>query len=193
MVRSHYSTTDTWPPNEFDPILAELGRLIFNWNTIERTLTQILNILTGSFPKNQILTAHMSTTAICDALKTVANELHIGEERNHLLHAVSLFEVLRDYRNYYVHGFNTILFVPGDVPRACFNTKSAKSKLTIRRLELTAKQIAEVSFQCMDASGYLALVHNYFYYTDKPEYANLPKLHPLPPRFVKPKEPLLST
>lgn len=193
MTRSKYSTTDVWPPDHFGPLLIEMGRLVFNWNSLERILVQILNLLTGTFPKNQVVTAHMGTSAICDAMKTVANEFHKDDEQKHILHCVSIFETLRDYRNYYVHGFCHILYVPGGEPKAGFYSKSARSRLVVHRMENDVADIKEVAFQCKEASHYLALVHNYFYYNDKPEYEKLPSLHPLPPKFLKPKAFLLDS
>lgn len=192
MTRSKYSTTDVWPPDEFAPILIGMGRLIFNWNNVEQTLTRILNILTGIYPKNQILTAHMGTKGICDALKTVAIEFYSGNEQKHLLNCVEIFTRLSDYRNYYVHSFNTIIFLPSGENKAGFRSTSARSKLLTHDLENDANQISEIAFQCKEVHSYFALVYNYFYYTDKPEYQNLPELHPQPPKFTKPKKNMIN-
>lgn len=192
MTRSKYSTTDVWPPDEFAPILIEMGRLIFNWNNVEQTLTKILNVLTGTYPKNQILTAHMGTSGICDALRTVATELHEGEEQEHLLNCINIFIRLRDYRNYYVHSFNTIMYFPTGEHKAVFRATSARSKLIAHDLQNDANQISEVAFECKEAHSYFALVHNYFYYSDKPEYEKLPDFHPVPFKFKKPKKEMLE-
>jgi hypothetical protein len=135
----------------------------------------------------------MGTSAICDALKTVANEFYKDDEQKHLLHCVCLFETMREYRNYYVHGFRNILYFPGAEPKAGFYSKSARSRIVVHRIENDAAELKEVAFQCSEVSHYIAGVHNYFYYPDKPEYGQLPSLHPVPLRFSKPKSFLLNS
>lgn len=52
----------------------------------------------------------MSSTAQCDALRVWANDKAVAEHRAHLLHTIQFTEILRSYRNHYVH---TTIGVPG--------------------------------------------------------------------------------
>jgi hypothetical protein len=65
-----------WPPDAWNPILVEIGRIVFNWNTLEGTVTRLLNVLAGGGDNVTILTAHIGNKTISDAVSTFANEFY---------------------------------------------------------------------------------------------------------------------
>lgn len=88
------------PPS---PALAELGSLIVAWNGVEHQMRDLLCCLSKDPEFVWWLTVNMSTTDYCDAIRAWAIARGTDAERDHLQHAVRLFEEVRVFRNHYVH------------------------------------------------------------------------------------------
>lgn len=188
-----------WPPKEWDPILREIGRIVFSWNVIENAITNILNLLFGGEHRAIIVTAHMGITLKLDALRTLAAEFLTGDEQEHVFHSIDLFERLRERRNFYVHGFTSITQKLAGVEQdagqlkflwtdfgAALGSWSAKNRLKRHELSLTAADLGREASVFHAATEYYARVHNHFRYPDKAEYQSLPEKFPIPGRLTKP-------
>lgn len=177
-----------WPPAEWEPILCEIGRIVFNWNTLENTTVRILNILIGGEEKAAIATTHMSLNAQIDAIKTLANEYLVDDELDHILHLLSVFDRFRERRNFFVHSFSIIGFSRLNPPQyqATMDSYSARGRFKRHQMKVDASILAEEAKDMHRATHYFALVHNHFSMPDNPEYKNLPERFPLPERMEKP-------
>lgn len=167
-----------------------MGRIVFAWNSLERTLTSLLNVLIGGEHRAIIVTAHMGTNTQLDALKTIANEFLAGEELDHIMHVAALFERIRERRNHYVHSFNNI---SGDFdgtgfanPMGSLSGWSARGRLKQHVSRVGAKELADEANTMRGASHYMALVHNHFRYPNNADYRALPEKFPLPDKMTKP-------
>ncbi|MES2043765.1 MAG: hypothetical protein V4475_07795 [Pseudomonadota bacterium] len=175
-----------WPPKECDAVLAAIGRIVFNFNTCERTITQMLNVLIGGDHHAVIVTAHMGTNTQLDALRTLAAEYQQADQREHIAHSIKLFERVRERRNYYIHSY---AFVPGNPgPTAGMQSWSARGRLKIHKEVVTAETLENEARMIMRATEYLALVHNHFSMPDDLTYQTLPERFPLPDALTKPFE-----
>ncbi|MFK8075708.1 MAG: hypothetical protein AB8B84_03915 [Granulosicoccus sp.] len=192
-VPEFYQKTQ-WPPREYDPILREMGRLIFNWNSIENSTRNILDALIGAGQKSNILTAHMGTQSQLDALKTIANGFLNDDEKNHILHAISLYSRLREYRNYFVHSFSMLY---GPTPMAGLSSLKAKGNLVKDELKLTEDEFVHISTVVRCAVHYFNLVLCHFRYKDNQLeeyriYDELPSFFPIPPQLSKDRRSLID-
>lgn len=179
------SNRDGWPPKEWNPILIEVGKIVFNWNTLERTISQILNTLVGEGDNVKILVTQLGNRTVTDSIKTFANEFFKGKEREHLLHSVELFDILRGYRNYYIHSFNGVStqLVEVNTPSGpitawdSVNTMATFSGLRVRKKLEEHKDIKRVedikpiALLLKDANTYCAKVSLHF---KSPDKHNLP-------------------
>ena len=183
-----------WPPPDWDPILSEIGRIVFNWNRIEEITTKILNTLIGGQERSTIITAHMNTAIKNDALRTIAYEFLSDEERDHILHAIMLFNRLRERRNYYIHAFNTISFtVSGSFnPQAQLDNYSAKGRLRRHVLTVTVDHLHNESVILNSATHYFGLLYGYFAHIEGSNQEGLPDKFPIPDRLTKPSRFILN-
>lgn len=177
---------EPWPPEEYNTILSEVGRIIFNWNNIERLMRQILFNLSDGREKTNILTAHMGTTIQMHALRTIANTYFQDPQKDTLLHAIKLFERLREYRNYLIHSFNMIkINQEYGAVFASMQSYMAKGNFQIKELDLDEKEIAQISKLIRCASHYFTLLHNHIVPFN---HGEVPKerLKPIPEKFPLP-------
>jgi len=88
---------------------ALVGEMIADWNSLEFTLVEMIGQVGRSPDVTNILTAHMSSPAICNALKALAIQRLPADLAEHLVHAVAVFEQLRSYRNNFVHNVTAVI------------------------------------------------------------------------------------
>lgn len=120
---------------EHMPLLAKFGHLITIWNDTEYQLRSSLLLMENpqSFQTNataEILAAHLGSVQLIQSAKTFANEMLEGEIRDCMLEALHQLDLLRDYRNYYVHGFRAVGWRPDGTPIGQLLTISARGRLT---------------------------------------------------------------
>jgi hypothetical protein len=177
-----------WPPVEWEPILCEIGRIVFNWNTLENTTVRILNTLIGGEEKAAIATTHMSLNAQIDAIKTLANEYLDDEELDHILHLLLVFDRFRERRNFFVHSLSVIGFSSLNPPQyqATMESYSARGRFKRHQMKVDVNILSAEAKHMYRATHYFALVHNHFSMPDNPSYINLPEKFPLPERMEKP-------
>lgn len=172
-----------WPPSTSDQTLAAIGRIVFNFNACENTITQLLNILIGGDFHALVATAHMGTNTQLDALRTLTAEYLRDSEKEHVLHSIKLFERMRERRNYYIHSYSQ---VPGTPDTAGMGSWSARGRIKRHREVIRLKELQLEASNLYHASHYLALVHNHFSMPDAEEYQTLPAKFPLPDVLQKP-------
>lgn len=120
---------------EHMPLLAKFGHLITVWNDTEYQLRSSLLMMEdpGSFQTNataEILAAHLGSVQLIQSAKTFANEMLDGAMRDCMLEALLQLDLLRDYRNYYVHGFRAVGWRQDGTPIGQLLTISARGRLT---------------------------------------------------------------
>lgn len=94
------------PPTE---MYALVGRMIADWNSLEADMIGMVGLVSGATATTNILTAHMSSQAICNALKALSIGRLREDVAEHVIHAVDVFEQLRSYRNQFVHGITAVI------------------------------------------------------------------------------------
>jgi hypothetical protein len=84
-------------------LCAGLGEVVIRWNSIENVLALIISHFAPTH-EAAVLTAHMGSTSLCDALRTFAIDRTTEPKRGVIVHFIDFFERMREYRNFYVHG-----------------------------------------------------------------------------------------
>ena len=139
-------------------LLAKLGLLVVKWNQFE-TLTQtVLEALIGGGEKTYILTAHMGNVSLCDAIRTMGNEFAPDEAKTHLTHLLDLFERLREYRNYYVHGISDLTEASDGLPIGVAQSLSAKARLVLHQGRVDEADLDAMVKRLREANQYVTHV-----------------------------------
>lgn len=123
------------PQPEHMQLLAKFGHLVTVWNDTEYQLRSSLLMMEdpGSVQTNataEILAAHLGSVQLIQSTKTFANELLHGDIKDCMLEALMQLDLLRDYRNYYVHGFRAVGWRQDGTPIGKLLTISARGRLT---------------------------------------------------------------
>jgi hypothetical protein len=166
-----------------------MGRLVFNFNSLERVVHRTLLMLATKGTEDEAVSAivtHMNNIPATDALRSVATDFYDGWIREHCLHLCELFDRLREHRNYMVHGFKDIR-VDG---RATISTTTARKGLKDHELVVGAAELRTLASLMHRANGYAAhvyccaaeIIH------DRVRKTPIPELYPLPDRLQKPTE-----
>ncbi|MEQ9448485.1 MAG: hypothetical protein RLN70_06180 [Rhodospirillaceae bacterium] len=189
--------SDIWPPDEYTPICAAIGRLTFHWNNAETAVASLVQFLVQNSEKVRILTTHMSNMALTDALKTLAEACLEGDEKEHVLFVDKIFNRYREYRNFYIHGFKLVGVTARGVPTARLVSTSARSKFVAHNLDFKESDILAIVAGCAEMTEYLRKLSHYGAYKWHPERSTalpptLPEKPPLPDRLTKPRRDLLS-
>jgi hypothetical protein len=110
-----YMLQEPFPSEGWAPLLVSVGRIVYHWNTLERTLRTILveeaglvDPIKGTTPAATILTANLQAANLIMALRTLAAECLVGDYQLHVAHLADLADRCREYRNAYVHDFNGV-------------------------------------------------------------------------------------
>ena len=185
-----------WPPDDYAPFLSEIGRIVFSWNESERIVRQITYNMAGGGEGPAILAVHMGTSSLLDAARTYANRHYSDERKEHLLHAIKLFERLREYRNYIVHSFNQVLCVGNGIPAAIgMQQYRAKGSYVIEESQYNLSQIRAIAKVFSGANKYFTHLHNHivpYALKNRPleQLLPLPEKFPLPDRLPKSRRDL---
>jgi hypothetical protein len=191
--------SDISPENEF---LIKLGEMVLAFNRTERRLRDMLAGIVTSTSLNgrsitiaKIVTAELGGVGLTSALSSFANNVGDDPLGGLVNHAADYFDKVREYRNYYVHGIQTV--IPTDKGGAGFgSTESAKSKLKIHRGFVRQSEIEELTSHCETLTVYVNAVINCladrFGQNHAPEgfdlyKPQLPDKPPSPARLVKPQ------
>ena len=132
----------------------DLGEVVVSWNHLEWQLTELVCCF-GDPRTAQILTAHMKTNSLCDALRSFAADSD-ADVKQALEHGLLVFERLREYRNHFVH--RTTCFVPiggEEGPWAFTYSISARKGLRVEHSEYSHTQLLEFQGWLEQLSNYL--------------------------------------
>lgn len=134
---------------------ALVGRMLADWNSLEADVVEMIGLVSGAAPTTKILTAHMSSQAICNALKALAMHRLPSDISDHVVHAVEVFEQLRAYRNHFVHGITAVI---SDGPDAAAMTHglriNAKGEVLIDRGWLYRAELETMMASQSELSAY---------------------------------------
>jgi hypothetical protein len=93
--------------------MFSFGHFIVNWNHVEIAARDILGVLTGGNAAARIVTYQMGNASLTDALR-VSSAWH-PEAQEHLTHFAKFMDVVRAYRNYYIHNLIGVGQAEGEV------------------------------------------------------------------------------
>ncbi len=173
--------------NSKTSILATLGELAINWNVAEAWIRTLAGSYAGKTVVGEILTIELGTIGLQNVLCAVAKHAPLAEEADALLYCAKLYERLRGYRNYYIHG--TIFAVEyANRPAAGFTyMKSAKGQIKSHGARVEAHQIQTVADQCYGLALYARQIYHHLHGDSQNGGARppLPDKPPLPPEVDK--------
>lgn len=189
-----------FPPAAYNEFLEHIGRVVFHFNTLERGMHAIFAKLATDWSdenlraKHWIVTAHISNMSMCDAIATITNEFHdrnkiTTESKNLVLHCIKTFNLTREYRNWYIHGFNGIGVNKGNLSIQ-LHTFSARNHFNEHAEFVSIADLKWFSGWCQTAAHHVAEAHSYVArdlgYNIGGIKPPLPEIWPLPNRLTKP-------
>ena len=95
-------------------------RSVVAWNNAENAARRILEDFGGGGFGIRVVTAHLNANALRDALRTLSALFtddalpHLSSLSNHVAHFTEGFDILRHYRNFYVHSLLGMGQKPGE-------------------------------------------------------------------------------
>jgi|SRR6185437_2030581 len=181
-----------------EDFLGALGALVVQWNHAEALLNALLSYLSGGGARIEILAAHMNTVAVCQALRTLANDkLTDDDVAPHVIHYADCFERLREYRNYYVHGIKAVGISEGEAVGIA-ETVTARQRWTLHQLVLSIDDLRQTILLLTDLVRYGSNIMAHLMWTHNKslpiseENRSLSEKLPLPDKLQKPRLFLLS-
>lgn len=147
-----------------DAFLRALGLLVVEWNAAERWLTRLLRQTVRDSGFIDILTAHMTTDAKTQALRVCATELPRGEVRDRLIHACKFIDILREWRNLYVHSTGSSFQVGDDDAVGRTQQTKARHRLVVRQETVTRKELERIAEECRNFRNYAYRLESFMYW-----------------------------
>ncbi len=179
---------------EYADVLAQVGILVVYWNRVEEAARLLVRHFNrGDRDRSDILTAHMGTNSLCDALRTLSSAYCKSHEQEHIRHYIKLLERVREYRNYYIHGLLGYEEGMGQI-----QTLSARSNLILHAESVDAEDIENIAIRCLEVSRYGINLYERLRQREsarkqKKRLPPLPDKPPLPNKLRKPQRALLGT
>lgn len=171
--------------------------MLVKWNQAESMLNNMVCTLFGLGNHGDILVAHMGNVALKDAMATLSFEFSDDVMREHIAHFLDLFDRVREWRNYYVHGIVHACVVDGEAA-GFIQMYQARGKLALTQQAVTACQIRKVAEWCEALRQYGGWINlepirreGGEFLKDEPPLASRDK-PPLPDRLTKPRVNLLD-
>ncbi|NKM59274.1 hypothetical protein GFL21_33195 [Rhizobium anhuiense] len=172
--------------------LAKIGEILLDWNVLEATIELITYRLAGGGNHIDVLTAHLGNVAMTDALKTLANEFGPEDLRDDILHTADLFDRLREYRNYYVHGIR-LLAHKGDTSGPIVGlsqSTTAKSRLRLHQAMIGIEDLQKLDADLVTAKRFADWIVGKLWGVEElpgvAQPSQPPEKPPLPDRLKKP-------
>ncbi|MGV0878038.1 hypothetical protein V6767_12910 [Martelella sp. FLE1502] len=147
------------PDAEEQKLLASIGNVVVDWNALEASMELLVYTLSGGGKHIDVLTAHMNNTMLLDAFRTLANDFAPEEYRDDLEFIATMFDRLRSYRNYYVHGIKAVTRKGGrsGPPIGVSQSVSARSRLKLHQAVIEIHELEEISRHLNEAKRYVDL------------------------------------
>lgn len=180
-----------------DPLYIAMGQLVVIYNAAEERIRTLLTNLVADFDnimniQARIMVSELGAVGLENALNAIAGDLLPKTQREAVQHLVKLYERVRGYRNFYVHGIIQVGGPTLETPtvRGHVVTYSAKGALTEHMTMIGLDDIHEAVDQAQVLGNYARDVTQYLRDDAKPvpafSPAPLPDKPPLPPRLEKP-------
>jgi hypothetical protein len=178
-----------------------IGQIVVTWNACEGRLREMVIWLAGGrSPSNLALTAHMTAKALSEALPAMSGK-QPAEVREHLEYYAKAVDILREHRNYYVHGITAISvsMIEPDTS-AWLQTVTGKQRVKIHServglgpLKALEKQLVLFSYYGLRVLEKVDPYRGMFGFGARRHVpATWPKKPPLPDRLRKPPPILLG-
>lgn len=185
----------SFPREEHSPLLAKIGELVSKWNVLEGqvryTLMFVLERVCPPSPAAQILTAHMGSVALTEALRTAANEFTSDNIRKRLLHSADYIDRLRAYRNFYVHGFTHVGWNRSREPIGFLQSTSAKSRLIEHEDTFLESDVEDLISKIAEIQSFIGQLYSFLRDGEQPRWTSTHgpwrEMPPLPPLLKKPR------
>jgi len=114
--------------------MAKFGYMVSIWNDVEYQWKSVLPRLEkpNDEPSQtaQMMTASLGSLQFIELAKTVSQELVAEDARAVLIEALRQIDILREYRNFYVHGFQSVGWRKGGEPVGFLLTFTARGRYT---------------------------------------------------------------
>lgn len=180
-------------------LLAKFGEMVMTWNDVEYQWRSGLPRLD---PSGESLVAiisleHLPSMQLGWAARTIVTTLVRDPAKGVLLEALTQLDLLREYRNYYVHGFQSVGWRAGtDEPIGYLRTTSARGELIQHDMWIDETELDQLltrlrGLRTVFSEAYLSISRVTNPLTGL--HYELPVLPDRAPRLAKPKRVLLSS
>lgn len=182
------------------PLLAKFGHMITVWNDTEYQWRSSLLMMENpdtyeTSATAEILATHLGSMQLIQSAKTFATEILDGPSQTCMLEAIAQLDIIREYRNYYVHGFQGVGWRQDTTPIGYLLTVSARGRLTQHDQWVEEANI-DLLIDRLDALrlvfGSILLVHRKAVDDLTQQPRTLPELPPRLPRLEKSKRYLFE-
>lgn len=176
--------TDSPIRNDVASFCTMFTRAIMEWNNAEDALRYILEGLSEGSLGATIAIRQLGNAALPEAILVVASFLEsvetekAKEQADHLRHLVEGFNILRAYRNFYVHNLRAMGrgIEPDSEFTGTLHAIEVKARYSWVQQDLTMSDLRQFTQQVMDLSQYASEVRE----TIKPRNALARSLDQLP-------------
>lgn len=124
----------SFPRPEHNALLAKFGHMVSTWNDVDYQWKSCLPRLEapgqGVSNTAAIMIVHLGSLQFIDLARTVAQELVREDARDVILEAVEQLNIIREYRNFYVHGFQSVGWRANGEPVGFLLTFTARGRFT---------------------------------------------------------------
>ncbi|MDR6288626.1 hypothetical protein E9232_001133 [Inquilinus ginsengisoli] len=149
-----------WPPPEYDPVLADFGRIVFNFNVFEQHMRTILWCILSEDQNDQkhyAINLNMDIRSIVDSIRTYAIEFCDGDKQRSLIHCCDLFFSVKEYRDFYVNHLSGLV-TNGTME---LYVADAQPRITDYRKRITEADVEWLQQLCYVGSNYSAEVYGF--------------------------------
>jgi len=180
-------------------LLAKFGEMITIWNDLEYQWRSSLPRYdpTGESLVATIALEHLPSMQLGWAARTIVTTLVRDPAKTLLLEALTQLDLLREYRNYYVHGFQSVGWRAGSgEPIGYLQTTSARGDLVQHDMLIDETEIDQLMTRLRGLRTVFAEVHRAVDGVTNPVTGlphELPVLPDRVPRLTKPRRVLLSS
>ena len=190
----------TYPSEEHARLLQKYGQLISTWNDVEYQWKPAL--LYFEHPDtyevsstSKIISAHLTAFQLISVSETIAREIVSGDCQLTMIEATRQLDILREHRNYYVHGFQGVGWSQDGQPLGFLMTTTAQGRLIEHSTWVDESVIDELIGQLNSLRLVMGQVLGVWRNQNgdlRPDRFELPILGPRPDRLVRSKRFVLD-
>lgn len=136
------------------PVLTGMfTNAIMMWNQAESSIKQIVQLLLGESTVSFAVAAEMKNLSLVRAVQVASKIDDLGDLSDHLRHYCIGFDILREYRNFYVHGIYATTVQDGTTALQML-TVDAPGKIRMSNPVITANDLQKYSQDVQNLIGY---------------------------------------